>query len=75
MDVRELENFANEGFGWICKKCGNTNRNRGSEKSRLMTEGEAESKQPKLSNKAMAKWKDPERKILYCPICEVAERI
>ncbi len=45
------------------------------EKSRLLNEGEAESKNPIFSNKALAKWADSEQKLLVCPHCETTESI
>ena len=41
--------------------------------SRLLSEGESESKNPALSNKALAKWSDPARRILECPRCGITE--
>ncbi len=38
-----------------------------------MREGEAESKQPKLSNLALAKWADAAQRILSCPRCGTSE--
>ncbi len=74
----ELNNFYNSGFGWICKQCERElepNRKISDKKiSRLMTEGEAESKQPKLSNSALAKWADAARQTLICPRCGITER-
>ena len=61
MEKKDLDNFYNEGFGWVCKRCEAENKSVETEKSRLMTEGEAESKTPVFSNKAMAKWANPER--------------
>ena len=75
----ELNNFYNNGFGWICKRCeiDFTAQNGDSDKeaSRLMREGEAESKQPKFSNAALAKWADAERKSLICPRCGAIESL
>ena len=72
----ELNDFYNEGFGWICRHCkreivgGSTE-----ETSRLMREGEAESKAPSLSTDALAKWADPARTILMCPRCGITEMV
>lgn len=73
----ELENFYNDGFGWICKHC---KRELKKEKdssshahSRFMREGEAESKNPVLSNSAMAKWFDKSQRMLVCPRCHLTE--
>lgn len=71
----ELNDFYNEGFGWICKHCErelkqeNSNENH----SRLLREGEAESKTPAFSNQAMAKWLDPSQRVLICPRCGITE--
>ncbi len=75
MNKSVLKNFYNEGFGWICWKCENDLKTGTDEKSRLLTEGEAESKNPALSNKGLAKWSDSEQKILVCPRCETTESV
>lgn len=69
----ELNNFYNEGFGWICRKCEQDLKPENEEKSRLMSEGEAESKNPTFSNKALAKWEDSEQNTLICPCCKMTE--
>ncbi len=77
MEKIELNDFYNDGFGWICRHCErelkaeHTHSTR--KHSRLMREGEAESKNPKLSNQAMAKWLDPARRTLICPRCGITE--
>ena len=73
----ELNNFYNEGFGWICKPCEKELRTtEGTDgRSRIMREGEAESKQPTFSTNALAKWSDPAERILVCPRCGVTEAI
>ena len=74
----ELNDFYNDGFGWKCKSC---ERELAAEtadtatRSRLLTEGEAESKQPKFSNLAMAKWFDKAQSILICPRCKIVENV
>ncbi len=75
MDRQELKKFYNKGFGWVCKNCETKFVDKNDVKSRLMTEGEAESKQPVFSNKAMAKWTNDEQNTLICPICEMSEKI
>ena len=74
----ELKNFYNDGFGWICKSCErelDRLDDSGEEKhSRLMREGEAESKKPQFSNIALAKWTDETKSTLICPRCGVTER-
>ena len=80
MEARiELDNFYNNGFGWICQPC---ERELKSEKdvsdkqvSRLMSEGEAESKQPRFSNLALAKWTDAAKRNLICPRCGIIEAV
>ncbi len=71
----ELNYFYNDGFGWICKRCeGELKEQNGTAKhSRLMREGEAESKTPRLSNSALAKWFDPAHRTLICPRCGITE--
>ena len=72
----ELDDFYNDGFGWICVHCERELKepvNPSSKHSRLMREGEAESKQPRLSNLAMAKWADKEQRTLMCPRCGITE--
>lgn len=76
MEKLELNDFYNEGFGWICKPCERELKQQttSDEKtSRLMSEGEAESKQPKLSNIALAKWADVAQRTLICPRCGITE--
>ncbi len=77
MEKIELDDFYNAGFGWICKHCEREikrqNKDAPSKHSRLMSEGEAESKQPKLSNAALAKWMDKAQRTLMCPRCGITE--
>lgn len=77
MEKIELEDFYNDGFGWICKHCEAEieHRKKAETKktSRLMSEGEAESKMPELSNSALAKWADKAQRILTCPRCGITE--
>lgn len=75
MEKAKLNNFYNEGFGWICRKCEAELKPEVTVKSRLLSEGEAESKNPVLSNKALAKWTDAEQKTLICPRCKISESI
>lgn len=73
----ELNNFYNDGFGWICKHCERELKQNDSSESdkhsRLMREGEAESKTPDFSNRAMARWTDPSQRFLVCPRCGITE--
>jgi len=71
----KLNDFYNHGFGWICRHCvpdGELNE-ASSQPSRLMSEGEAESKRPELSTAGLAKWADPVHRILTCPTCGITE--
>lgn len=74
----ELDDFYNDGFGWICKHCERElkeqeSEDSGSMQSRLMREGEAESKNPRLSSPAQAKWADRAQRTLICPRCGLTE--
>ena len=75
--MSELKHFYNQGFGWICKSCEREieTHKETAEHSRLLREGEAESKTPHFSTSALAKWADENRKILMCPRCEIIEAI
>jgi hypothetical protein len=75
--MAELKEFFNDGFGWVCRRCdrefGATDAG-GQVPSRLMREGEGESKQPVLSTLALAKWSDETRAALTCPRCGITEK-
>ncbi len=74
--MRELNDFYNDGFGWICRQCEReltSAEKPENERSRLLTEGEAESKTPRMSNLALAKWADPAQRVLVCPRCGISE--
>ena len=77
MEKIELNDFYNEGFGWICKHCEREQKirraNSAEIESRLMREGEAESKQPVFSNIGLAKWLEKEQRTLMCPRCGITE--
>jgi rubrerythrin len=75
--MQELNDFFNDGFGWVCRHCDRTDQAADSHDrpSRLITEGEAESKTPELTNKALAKWADPAQRILTCPRCGTTELV
>ena len=77
MEIIELNDFYNEGFGWICRHCERElkeiENTESQNNSRLMREGEAESKHPQMSNKALAKWTDPTHRTLICPRCGITE--
>ena len=75
----ELNNFYNDGFGWVCKNCEREIKAQENPQThkhgRIMREGEAESKQPIFSNAALAKWLDKTQTTLICPRCELTERV
>lgn len=77
MESQELNDFYNDGFGWICRHCERDLEKQidvsKQKQSRLMREGEAESKQPQLSNLALAKWTDKTQRVLVCPRCGITE--
>ncbi len=75
----EYNDFYNDGFGYICKHCEHELKEKETfqthRHARFMREGEAESKQPKLSNLALAKWLDKLQTTLICPNCGITEKI
>ena len=75
----EINDFYNDGFGWICRHCERelkAQKDLAEKKtSRLMREGEAESKNPEFSNLALAKWADVTNQTLMCPRCGITEPI
>ena len=72
--MQELNDFYNDGFGWICRNCERELKKSADDSgSRLLREGEAESKTPNLSTTALARWADPAQQILVCPRCGVSE--
>jgi hypothetical protein len=78
MNKIELQDFYNEGFGWICRRCEQELKEQeisSNNQSRLMREGEAESKNPRLSNSALAKWMDKAQTTLICPRCGITELV
>jgi hypothetical protein len=78
MSRNELNDFYNEGFGWICLHCErelSEPETSAGEHSRLMSEGEAESKQPRLSSPAIARWLDVAQTTLICPRCGITEPV
>jgi len=75
------EHFVNEGYGWACRRC-RESRGEPSEGSaaattlpRFFREGEAEEGGPRLSEDALARWKDGGRRTLVCPRCGAEEEI
>lgn len=79
IDMTELNDFYNDGFGWICRRCESeldTDKEKSPSKlSRAFREGEAESKTPTLANSALAKWMDKTRQVLICPRCGLTEAV
>ncbi len=72
--MQELNDFYNAGFGWTCRHCEAEQRMTEADPvSRLLHEGEAESKQPRYSSPALAKWADPAHRVLVCPRCGISE--
>lgn len=74
----ELNDFFNDGLGWVCRHCdrelaGETKTQGGL--PRFFLEGEAESKKPVMSTLALAKWLDAARTTLVCPRCGISERV
>ena len=69
----QLKDFFNDGFGWKCRQCYQETSSPANGHARFYVEGEAESKQPQLSEAAMAKWADVARTTLICPRCSVSE--
>ena len=71
----ELNDFYNDGFGWICRHCNPKSDSAESFHglSRLMREGEGESRSPVLSTVGLAKWADPAHRVLTCPTCGISE--
>lgn len=74
--MEEIGSFYNEGFGWICRPCEReVAREDKHRHSRFFTEGEAESKDSRLANAALAKWTDASRRFLTCPRCGITEPV
>lgn len=76
--MTELHDFHNDGTGWACRHCEREltpKINSEARHSRMFREGEAESKQPEMSNLALAKWADKTRRTLVCPRCGITELI
>jgi hypothetical protein len=75
--MTELTNFYNDGFGWICRACERAleSPTENARHSRLLREGEAESKTPRFSNSALARWADQSRTTLVCPRCGITETV
>jgi hypothetical protein len=73
-----VEHFINNGYGWICLHCSteqNAHEEPDAARARFFSEGEAEEKEPHLSSRGLAKWRDSSREILYCSDCGIEERV
>jgi len=72
----DLNDFYNDGFGWVCKRCEAEMKAppETAPPSRFWREGEAESKNPRLATSALASWADDARTTLRCPRCGITER-
>ncbi|MBA3246702.1 MAG: hypothetical protein H0T63_01300 [Pyrinomonadaceae bacterium] len=71
-----MENFINNGFGWTCRHCQSKDEARLSGaggRARFFREGEAEEREMKLSEPALARWRDDSREVLVCPRCGIEE--
>ena len=74
--MQKLDNFYNDGFGWVCRHCERELAVPDEDPlrlSRAFREGEAESKTLTLANQALAKWTDKTRRFLICPRCGITE--
>ncbi|MFL6285075.1 MAG: hypothetical protein ACJ74Q_18180 [Pyrinomonadaceae bacterium] len=81
-----MERFINEGCGWECKLCRADDTSALSDGidegvpsthtlARFFREGEAEEREPRLSSKALARWKDSSRRALVCTRCGAEESL
>ena len=73
-----MKHFVNQGFGWTCRRCQGNDEARSSEaggRARFFREGEAEEREMKLSEPALARWRDDAREILVCPRCGMEENV
>lgn len=79
-----LERFINEGRGWECKRCRDADASALGEDAvegaasthtlaRFFREGESEEREPRLSSRALARWKDSSRGALVCARCGAEE--
>lgn len=79
LQMIELNDFYNAGFGWICKQCESGRTKTATDdkegRARHFSEGEAESKTPRMSTGALARWADPLHQILTCPRCGITEPV
>ncbi len=77
--MSETKHFVNEGYGWACKRCraeeGSREGARAAALARFFREGEAEEREARLSEGALARWADETRRTLRCPRCGVEEAV
>jgi hypothetical protein len=74
--MESLRDFYNDGFGWICRQCERElAAPDDSARSRLLSEGESEGKNPRLSTIALARWADKTHRTLICPRCGITEPV
>jgi hypothetical protein len=76
--MTELNDFFNEGHGWVCRPCYKeleSEAGSGHAMPRFFREGEAESKNPDLRSRALARWTDKTRRFLACPRCGIVEAV
>lgn len=79
--MRETVHFGNDGYGWSCKSCRESERfdsHAGLSRAplpRFFREGEAEEREARLFAQSLARWKDDSRCTLVCPRCGVEERV
>jgi hypothetical protein len=85
--VRETEHFADDGYGWTCKRCraaddagddadaGSGDDDAAASLPRFFREGEAEEREARLSTPSLARWKDDSRRALVCPRCGVEDEL
>ncbi len=76
------EHFVNDGDGWACRRCresegagGEAGGGASAELPRFFREGEAEEGGPRLAEGARARWKDGGRRTLVCPRCGAEEEV
>ena len=76
--MTELNDFFNEGHGWICRPCHKELVSEAVSEQTMplfFQEGEAESKNPELRSLALARWTDKTRRFLACPRCGIVEAV
>ena len=76
------QHFINDGYGWMCRRCraaddshAHGGRAGAESLARFFREGEAEEREPRLSMRSLARWKDTPGGTLTCPLCGVEEHV